>query len=243
MRINRIGPQAVKPDSEAGILTFVEALRKAGVQSLAVFGDSITVGLNASAPEKAWPMRLAEAANIAVVHNRAISGTILQGGIMADGLPRPANGIGRYREALLGPDRADGLAILYGYNDARYIGAPASLNAEAFRRDYARMLEGLLVGGIEPGLIAIGSPPFPTDRGLTIGSEGFTGQTRAGFELYVEAVRVLAIEFGLHYAPVYEAMSFYPQGALSSDDVTHPNDEGHRVIAAAFMSAHRSGGR
>lgn len=224
-------------------MTFVDALRGAGARSLAVFGDSITVGLNASAPEKAWPTRLARAANIEVVHNRAISGTILQGGMMADGLPRPDNGIGRYRVALLGPERGDGLAILYGYNDARHIGAPAILNAQAFRRDYALMLEGLLAGGIEPNLVALGSPPFPTDRGLTIGSPGFAGQTRAGFELYVDAVRALAIEFGLHYAPVYEAMSGCPQGALSSDDVTHPNDEGHRVIAEAFTVAHRSGGR
>ncbi|MDB5585667.1 MAG: Lysophospholipase L1-like esterase [Devosia sp.] len=216
---------------------FAEALRGAGVQSLAVFGDSITVGLNASAPQKAWPLQLADATNVEVVRNRAVSGTILQGGMMADGLHRPDNGIGRYREALLGPDRADALAILYGYNDARYVGAPESLNAERFRRDYALMLDGLLEGGFEPNLIAIGSPPFPSDRGFAIGSPGFAGQTRAGFELYVEIVMALASEFSVHYAPVYEAMSRYPDGALSSDDVTHPNDEGHWVIAGAFVSA------
>lgn len=156
---------------------------------------------------------------------------------MADGRPRSGNGIGRYRGALLSPDRADSLAILYGYNDARYVGSPGSLNVDGFCRDYATMLEGLLAGGFLPHFIAIGSPPFPSDRGLRTGGEGFVGQTRAGFERYVDAVRALAIEFGLRYAPVYEAMSRYPQGALSSDDITHPNDEGHSVIAEAFALA------
>jgi lysophospholipase L1-like esterase len=215
-------------------LSFAQDLRNASVRSLAVFGDSITVGLNASVPANAWPAALAASADIPTVCNHAISGTILQGGIMADGRPRPDNGIGRYRAALLSSDRADALAILYGYNDARYVGSPSSLNVDGFRRDYATMLEGLLTGGFRPHLIAIGSPPFPTDRGLRIGSEGFVGQTRAGFERYVHAVRALAIEFGLHYAPVYEAMSRYSQGALTADDITHPNDEGHRVIAEAF---------
>ncbi|MET3896572.1 lysophospholipase L1-like esterase [Devosia sp. UYZn731] len=218
-------------------MTFAEAMRGAGVQSLAVFGDSITVGLNASAPEKAWPLQLAAATNIGVVRNRAVSGTILQGGMMADGLPRPDNGIGRYREALLRPDRADALAVLYGYNDARYVGAPQSLNAEGFLRDYALMLEGLLAAGLKPDLIAIGSPPFPSERGLAVGSPGFAEQTRAGFERFVEAVKALATEFSVNYAPVYEAMSRYPDGALNSDDVTHPNDAGHRIIADAFARA------
>lgn len=221
-------------------MSFAQALRNAGVQSLAVFGDSITVGLNASAPANAWPARLAATANIAVLRNRAMSGTILQGGMMANGVPRPDNGIGRYRDALLGPDRAEALAVLYGYNDARYTGAPASLNVEAFRRDYALMLGGLLDSGIERSLIAIGSPPFPSERGWAIGSAGFTGQTRAGFALYVEASRALAAEFSVYYAPVYEVMSRYPDGALSSDDITHPNDAGHRVIAEAFIAARRA---
>ena len=221
-------------------MNFVEALRRGEVRSLAVFGDSITVGLNASAPSEAWPALLAKAANIPVVRNRAISGTILQGGAMANGWPRPDNGVGRYREALLGEDGAEALAILYGYNDGRYTAAPATLNAQAFRRDYAEMLAGLLERGFAAGSIAIGSPPCPSERGFGVGSAGFAGQTRAGFERYVEAARSLAAEFGVYYAPVYEAMRVYGEGELMSDDVTHPNDAGHAVIGAAFRLAMRA---
>jgi lysophospholipase L1-like esterase len=147
--------------------------------------------------------------------------------------------VGRYRDALLG-DRAEALAILYGYNDGRYTGAPATLNAQAFRRDYAEMLVGLLEGGFTAGSIVIGSPPCPSERGLGVGSAGFTGQTRIGFERYVEAARSLAAEFGVYYAPVYEVMRDYREGVLMSDDVTHPNDAGHAVIGTAFRLAMRA---
>ena len=215
---------------------FAAMLRARGARSLVVFGDSITVGLNASRVELSWPQLLAAEAGIAVLRNAAISGTILQGGTMADGRPRPDNGIGRYRTALLGAERADAVAILYGYNDARYTGAPESLNAEGFFRDYAVMIEGLLVGGYAAEAIAVGSPPYPSAAGFGVGSAGFTGQTRAGFEAFVDVVRAVAERFGVNYAPVYEAMAGYPDGALASEDVTHPNDAGHRVIAGAFVA-------
>jgi lysophospholipase L1-like esterase len=204
-----------------------------------VFGDSITVGLNASRPELAWPMLLAAEAGGLAVRNAAISGTILQGGAMADGLPRPDNGIGRYRAALLGEARADVVAILYGYNDGRYTAAPQSLNVEGFGRDYAALIEGLLAAGYRASDIAVGSPPYPCEAGFAVGSAGFTGQTRAGFERFVAVVGEIAERYGVFYAPVYEAMAAYPDGALASGDVTHPNDAGHRVIADAFSGAGR----
>ncbi|HTM76272.1 MAG TPA: SGNH/GDSL hydrolase family protein [Devosia sp.] len=213
---------------------FAEALRARGVRSIAVFGDSISVGLNATRPELSWPMLLAAEAGGLTVRHAAISGTILQGGVMADGRARPDHGIGRYRAALLGGERADAIALLYGYNDGRYVAAPQSLNAEGFRRDYAAMIEGLLVAGYAPEALALGSPPYPSDAGFAIGSAGFTGQTRAGFERFVAVAREIAGRYGLYYAPVYEAMAAYPDGALASDDVTHPNDLGHWVIAGAF---------
>ena len=62
-------------------------------------------------------------------------------------------------------------------------------------------------------------------------------QSRDGFERFVEAVRHLARDYGLFYAEVYETMAREPDGTLASDDYVHPNDEGHRVIAAAFAAA------
>jgi lysophospholipase L1-like esterase len=235
MRINNGGSRAVKRLDREAQLDFATRLAEAGACSLTVFGDSITVGVAASRPELAWPQRFARGAGLGEVRNHAISGTVLQGSLLADGRPRPDNGISRYR-VLLEPAPAHAVAILYGYNDARYTVAPATMNPENFRRDYEVLLQALADSSYA-GRIAIGSPPFIPTRGFGVGSAGFTGQTRAGFEAYVDVVRELAQKFGVFYAPVYEAMREHGDGALASPDITHPNDAGHAAIAAAFLGA------
>jgi len=217
-------------------MSFGDVLRARGTASLAAFGDSITVGVGVSDPAAAWPWRLAAAAGVPVLRNKGKSGSVLQGSPLAGGRARPGNGVGRYRRDLLGSDRCEAIAILYGYNDARYTAAPETFGLDGFVRDYRRVVAGLLDAGIDPSLLCLGSPPWPTAAGLGRGSPGFTGQTRAGFEAFVAAVRDLAAEFGLAYAPVYEAMQATGGGALASADIVHPGDPGHAVIAGAFFS-------
>jgi hypothetical protein len=53
----------------------------------------------------------------------------------------------------------------------------------------------------------------------------------------VETVRDLVTQFSVFYAPVYEMMAEFGDGALASSDITHPNDAGHQVIAQAFRLA------
>jgi len=215
-------------------MQFGDWFRNTGRRSLVVFGDSITVGEGASVPERSWANLLAAALN-ADLRNAAISGTTLQSSLLADGRPRPDNGFSRYREALL-REPADAVAILYGYNDARYTAAPETFNVGAFTRELRTMIEELLGRYPREG-VCLGSPPFIPTIGFTRGSPGFTGQSRAGFEEYVSAVKSVAIEAGCVYAPVYERMSRHPDGALASPDITHPNDLGHSVIAGAFFEA------
>ena len=116
--------------------SFVERWRGRAA-SLAIFGDSITAGSAASTPERRWANRLGAALGVRLA-NKGIGATILQNSADASGRPRPDNGFSRYRRDLLGSDRADLVAILYGFNDARYTLAPATLNADGFRRDYLR---------------------------------------------------------------------------------------------------------
>ncbi len=209
------------------------------ISSIAVFGDSITVGLGASEPSLAWPALIAGSVGAQVI-NRGISGTVLQKSPDASGRPRADNGFSRYEQDLLA-EPIGALCILYGYNDARYIAAPESFNAAAFTADYRAMIAHLLEGGYTSDSMVLGSPPYPCDAGFQIGAEGFTGQTRDGFEGYVAAVGAIASEFDLAYAPVYEGMKARPDGALASSDVTHPNNDGHRVIADAFLHAKKVG--
>ncbi|MDR6817708.1 lysophospholipase L1-like esterase [Neorhizobium sp. 2083] len=217
-------------------MTFREHLKSLGISGTRVFGDSITAGFNATRSECAWPGLLAETVDGFPIRNHAIPGTVLQGSRLADGKPRPDNGVDRFDAALLDRPHQDAILILYGYNDARYTAAPETMNVAGFVRDYTRILEALVAAG-HRGRIAIGSPPSLPDAGLSVGSAGFTGQTREGFEAYVGAVKELAERFSVFYAPVYESMIVFGDGALASPDITHPNDEGHRVIFEAFLKA------
>lgn len=216
---------------------FAETVRSRGARSLAAFGDSITEGVGASSPARGWAALLARELGVRLV-DKGRSGTVLQATPVRDG--RGGSGVSRFRADLLGDDRADGIAILYGYNDARYTADPARFNVAAFVRDYRVVLDGLLAAGAERDGLCLGSPPYPPDAGLQLGSAGFTGQSRAGFEAYVDAVRGLARDYGLFYAPVYEAMAACRDGSLASPDVVHPNDAGHALIAATFASARRT---
>lgn len=217
-------------------MTFLERLLALDARDLAAFGDSITVGLAASRPEFRWVDRLAVQVGIRDIRNAAVSGTVLQNAPMADGKPRPDNGWSRFERALLRPEPADALVILYGYNDARYTGAPATMNATNFKAGLRAMLTVLIENGYRDRL-ALGSPPYPCDKAFAVGSAGFLGQTRQGFEAYVKATREVARDGRVFYAPVYESMRAHADGALAAPDVTHPNDHGHRVIAEAFAGA------
>lgn len=219
-------------------MTLGEHLKCFRISGTRVFGDSITAGFNASRPELAWPALFAGAVDGFPIRNHAIPGTVLQGSRLAEGKPRPNNGVCRFVESLLDRPHEDAILILYGYNDARYTAAPETMNVAGFARDYAKILKALIAAG-HGQRIAIGSPPYIPDAGFSIGSAGFTGQTRPGFEGYVEAVRQLARQFSVFYAPVYERMKEHGDGLLASPDITHPNDAGHRVIFEAFRDAAR----
>ena len=208
-------------------------------KSLAVFGDSVTQAIHIPIPEHRWSNRLAERLR-ARLSNRGISGTVLQSSPDASGRPRADNGHTRYVQDLLGTDRADVIAILYGTNDARYTAAPATFSLEAFTRDYRAVLTGLFAAGYSPDAIVIGSPPYLPEEGFAVGAEdGFAGQSRRQFQLYVETVKSIATEAGTFYAPVSERMATEGGDALIGDDHVHPNEAGHARIAEIFAAATR----
>lgn len=83
------------------------------------------------------------------------------------------------------------------------------------------------------------TPYWIFDAGLTKGSTGFSGQSRAGFEAYVAAAREVATSFGVYLVGAYTAMRDGGGPALLSDDGVQPLDSGHIVIARAVMQATR----
>lgn len=222
--------------------TFAEHCRRRGVRSLAAFGDSITAALHIADPEDRWANRLARIIGATRLVNKGISGTVLQASPDASGRPRPDNGRSRYPRDLLGAHRADAVAILYGFNDARYTAAPATFNEKGFIRDYRAVIEGLLAGGFTPDAIVIGSPPHISDAGFGVDAEaGFGGQSRAVFQSYVGHVAAIARDAGTFYAPVNERMRAEGGDSLVSPDHVHPNAAGHGKIAEIFAAAGHPG--
>ena len=216
--------------------TFLERWR-GRARSLATFGDSITQALHIEQAEDRWANRLAAALG-ARLDNRGLSGTLMQASPAAGGTPRDGNGRSRYERGLLGEDRSDVIAILYGTNDARYTAAPATVNHEGFVRDYRAVLGGLVESGYPPDAIVIGSLPHLPDAGFAVGAEdGFAGLARRTFQSYSGTLREIARETGTFYAPVNERMTTEGGDALILPDHVHPNARGHGKIAEIFAAA------
>lgn len=209
---------------------------KAG--SIAAFGDSITEALTMPEPSARWANRLATLLG-ARLYNRGISGTVMQSSPAANGASRTNNGHARFFRDLLGTDRGDVVAILYGTNDARYVAAPQTFGAEGFVRDYRAVLNGLIEAGYLPEAIVIGSPSHLPEAGLAVGDDGFSGQVREIYQSFVPLVQGLAIEFGCYYAPVNERMAAEGGDALILPDNVHPNAAGHGKIGSIFAAAMR----
>ena len=215
--------------------SFAQHVRSAGKRTVTAFGDSVTAGASVD-PEARWANRLSTLLGLDL-RNKGISGTVLQNSPDGTGRTRADNGFSRFRRDLLGEDRSDVLAILYGTNDARHTAAPHTLNHEGFVRDFRALLAALTDAGYRPDSIVIGSPVHIPDAGFAVGDTEFTGQSRTAFEAYVVTLRRLARDFGIFYAPVNEAMQAAGGDALVLPDHVHPNPAGHAVIADAFAAA------
>lgn len=204
--------------------------------SIVGIGDSIIAGSGASDSAHQW-ITIVGASLSAAVLNQGIGGTVLQNSNDSGGAPRANNGRDRFVADLLGASKREGCIIAYGFNDARYTAAPATFNVTNYGNDFREILDGLLIGGYEPSDIIIVAPYYITDTGLNTGSAGFTGQTRSGFEAFVDEAAACADDYGCYYVDMYDVMLNGGAASLISGDDIHPNDAGHAVIAAAVLEA------
>ncbi len=211
----------------------------ASVASIVAIGDSIAAGLNATTAANRW-LNIVATEMGATLLNQGIAGTVMQNSNDSTGSPRTNNGRDRYASAMLGANKKAFGIIAYGFNDARYIGAPATFNRANFEIDYRDTITGLREGGYGADELMLVGPYAITDVGLQTGSTGFAGQTRALFEEHVVTVRNLAREFGVFYCDPYAYMRAHGGDALidPSDDI-HPLNTGHAVIAVCALGATR----
>ena len=218
-----------KADWSGAVPTFADkqlprtlAKLKAGeALSLAVSGDSISAGGNASGATQAPPwmpafpelvaaqLQQTYGADVAL-YNRAVGGWTTQNGI--DDL-----------DALLAT-KPDLVIIAYGMNDV------ASRNPEAFRQNVAAMLDRIREANAETEVILV-SP--------MLGNSQWVHTPREMFDRYREALASLAGP-GVALADVtslWESLLKRKREIdLMGNGVNHPNDFGHRTYAQAILA-------
>ncbi len=213
------------------------------LSSVIGFGSSTMDGDGASSTATRALNLIAGALGAGTIRNQAQPGTVLQNSADAGGSARSGNGRDRFASALLGANRSDRVCILYGANDLRYTGAPATFSLAGFATDLREVLNGLLTGGYARGDIAVGSPNWYPDSTYSVGSAGFTGSNRTIHESYVAECAAIAAEYGVLYADIYGRMRDLGGPGLMSGDGLHCNDAGHQVVAHAFLSAAQTNAR
>ena len=203
---------------------------------VAVFlGDSVTVGTGASDAAHRWVNIVAAATGYTPV-NAGIAGTMLQNSVQNSvatvGAAAENNGRDTYHSRLTsyGPDWA---IILYGLNDLRL--NDAGFSVEAFESDLGEVVDGIVAQGTSANHIVIGSPPYmnPDFYASYAPSNGGSIEKHAA---YVAACASVAAAKSTRYADVYAAMLNNGANTLIGADGIHPNNAGHAMIAATFLS-------
>lgn len=219
---------------DGGIILFMTSFT---ASSLVGFGDSITVGVDASTAANRWLNIVSTALGAGTPLNKGVSGTVLQNSNDSEGSPRANNGRDRFASALLGANKRDAVLVNYGFNDARYIASPSTFNVVEYKNDLSQVIAGLIEGGYTKEKIAVTTPYYITDVGLNTGSTGFSGQTRAGFVAFVDAAKEVTLDYGCYLYDSYGYMINNGAEALISADDIHPGDFGMSVIAQGFLAA------
>lgn len=204
--------------------------------SMVGFGDSFIAGSNATAAANRLLNIVATALGAGTPLNKGIGGTVLQNSFNAGGSPAVNNGRDRFEADLLGANKREAVLIGYGGNDARYVAAPATLNVANYLIDYRQILNGLIVGGYDPAKIIICTPWWLSDVGLQTGNPGFFGQTRAGFEEFVNAAISVAREYGTWLCDTYAYFRDHGGASLVDTDNIHPANAGHAVLAEGILA-------
>lgn len=193
-----------------------------------VDGDSIGRGVSASPTTNGWAYSQCTTMG-STISNRSVDGTVVSN---QDAL---ANNLrDTFQTDLLGTNLKASAIICRGYNDAR---RPASLLSE-FASDYREIVTRCLMSdAYSYQSLILGQPYYITDTGLVTGTTGFTGQTRAGFETYVDTVTTIASEWGLPLIPFYDYLESNSSDRtawiadVNGNDAIHPTNTGHTLLA------------
>ncbi|MEK6795967.1 MAG: GDSL-type esterase/lipase family protein [Spirochaetota bacterium] len=197
------------------------------IERIAFHGDSITFGGNASSRERSWPMlfkiMLEKKYTVSAMTNLAKPGT----GAIAQ------RGSGETIAAFT-PDL---VCIMLGLNDMRKA-TPLD--------EYRSALESIVAAvrrSSPKALVMLGGPTWIehytvwTADGKPYANGVYDKGSRELHLAYREAVKAAAEKYKCAFVDVYAVMEGKPE---LLPDRTHPNDQGHEVIANCYIAAFRS---
>jgi len=189
-------------------LTASATVTKPAPTEWVAFGDSITVGFSASSEQTSFIGILEQA--VGPIDNQAVGATRIQDQLLT---------INAYT------GKATHVIWLVGYNDMR---AGTSLDRvqsdlqSAFERFTARQM-----------IVYVGLCLRMTSEGYAAYGPIWNHGNDAAVEAINEVIRSTVQQYPLVY--VIDTAQYDPATGISSD-LVHPNDYGHRQIAAAFLS-------
>jgi len=205
---------------------------------MVTLGESTTEGYSASSKERCWASLLAgmiadrQGQPVELI-NRGMGSNVLTPLCPAYPIASHPAGIERLERDVI-ETCPDLVLIAYGLNDARG-GTPQ----DAFTAEYQTMLDRLRVAVPVRRVVLVGV--HHVHEVILSHCPGWEHADRQRIEQFDALVREIAQSNGLVFADVYAAMA--RDDSLIHDDHCHPNDAGHRVIAACVFKALRRSGK
>lgn len=193
------------------------------------FGDSITVGTNASPTSNSWVNLVCGAYGFAQ-SNLGLSGTYLENQVPI----QPNNMVTRIGAIPLKTPAHSFLFFAYGINDVD-LNAPNYTTAN-LTTDYTTVLNAALAQGWTAGSIILIGTSYRDPASYT-SVLGFPPATQARHLAFNAAIQAVAATFTCTYIDVYTVMQAQGGAALLLPDTLHPNNGGHRIMAQQIINA------
>lgn len=194
-----------------------------------IFGDSITVGIGASPVSQRWSTLFCNQYGLTET-NMGISGTYLenQSPIVAQ------NMVTRIASIPVKTSSHRWLIFAYGINDQN-LNAP-NYTTTNYISDYTTVLNAALAQGWTGASIILVAPSYIVP-GTYASVMGFPVSDPTRHQSFITATQTVATTFGAFFANPYSVMAAEGAGLLISSDALHPNNGGHRVLAATVGAA------
>ncbi len=207
-------------------------------KKIAFLGDSITCGVGASTPEKAYASLVARDGGFSESYNFGVSATRIANQVAEDPRGKSETFVERIDRM---PDNIDIVLVFggtndYGHGDAPF-GKPTDRTPDTFYGAMDKMLTKLIEKYPRSKIVLL-TPIHREAEEKYINEYGVRNCATLGE--YVTAEKAVAARYSIPVIDLYETSGICPDNKINKETYTvdglHPNDTGHRVIADKILS-------